>query len=79
MKGRRAIRGMHLKRYGGGDVMTIEEILAGESKHVEFKERRSADRAKYMKTVIAFANGQGGTLVFGVSARDRQVIGISKF
>lgn len=59
--------------------MTIEEILAGESKHVEFKERRSADRAKYMKTVIAFANGQGGTLVFGVSDRDRQVIGISKF
>ena len=38
--------------------MTIEEILAGESKNVEFKVQRPKDSIKYMKTVIAFSNGE---------------------
>ena len=38
--------------------MTIEEILAGESKNVEFKVSRSEKSLKYMKTIIAFANGK---------------------
>ena len=37
--------------------MTIEEILAGESKNVEFKVQRPKDSSKYMKTVVAFSNG----------------------
>lgn len=36
--------------------MTIEEILAGESKTVEFKEMLPEKNSKYMKTVVAFAN-----------------------
>ena len=40
--------------------MTIEEILAGESKNVEFKVQRPDKSIKYMKTVVAFANGKGG-------------------
>ena len=37
--------------------MTIEEILAGESKNVEFKENLPEKSIKYMKSVVAFANG----------------------
>ena len=51
--------------YGGGH-MTIEEILAGESKNVEFKVQRPDKSIKYMKTVVAFANGKGGQIVFGI-------------
>ncbi len=36
--------------------MTIEEILAGESKNVEFKENLPEKSIKYMKSVVAFAN-----------------------
>lgn len=44
----------------GANGMTVEEILAGESKNVEFKVQRPKDSGKYMKTVIAFSNGEGG-------------------
>ena len=39
--------------------MTIEEILAGESKNVDFKENLPEKSIKYMKSVGAFANGTG--------------------
>lgn len=58
--------------------MTIEEILAGESKNVEFKVQRPKDSAKYIKTVIAFSNGDGGRIVFGVDDSTREVVGIPK-
>ena len=38
--------------------MTAEEIFAGESENVEFKSEISAKNEKYMKTVVAFANGK---------------------
>ena len=56
--------------------MTIEEILAGESQNLEFKVERPKDYRKYMKTVIAFANGKGGRLIFGVEDQTRRVVGI---
>ena len=40
-------------------VMTIEEMLAGESKNVEFKVERPKDSIKYIKSVVAIANGSG--------------------
>ena len=43
--------------------MLIEEILKGESEKIEFKE--NAKTNTYIKTVVAFANGNGGKLVFG--------------
>ena len=58
--------------------MTIEEILAGESKNVEFKVQRPKDSFKYMKTVVAFANGEGGRIIFGVDDKTRAVVGIPK-
>ena len=62
----------------GGISLTIEEILAGESKNVEFKVQRPKDSSKYMKTVIAFSNGEGGRIVFGVDDSSREVVGIPK-
>ena len=58
--------------------MTIEEILAGESKNVEFKVQRPKDSIKYMKTVIAFSNGEGGRIVFGVDDDTREVVFLRK-
>ena len=55
--------------------MTIEEILAGESKNVEFKENLPERSIKYMKSVVAFSNGTGGKIIFGIADKTREVIG----
>ncbi len=56
--------------------MTIEEILAGESKNIEFKEDLPEKSIKYMKSVIAFANSSGGKIIFGIADKTREVIGL---
>lgn len=56
--------------------MTIEEMLKGESKTVEFKESLPSNKDKYMKSVVAFANGSGGSIIFGVEDDTRIVKGI---
>ncbi len=58
--------------------MTIAEILAGESKNVEFKESLPEKSVKYMKSVVAFANGTGGKIIFGIADKTREVIGFDK-
>lgn len=58
--------------------MTIEEIIRGESKHVEFKEMLPKNSEKYTKTVIAYANTQGGKLLFGVVDETREIVGIDE-
>ena len=58
--------------------MKIDEILAGESKNVEFKESLPVKSSKYMKTIVAFANGQGGKLIIGVEDDTRKIVGIDK-
>ena len=60
----------------GCDDMTIKEILAGESKNVEFKVALPEKSIKYMKTVVAFANGQGGRIIFGVQDDTCKIVGI---
>ena len=59
-------------------MMTIEEILAGESKNVEFKENLPEKSIKYMKSVVAFANGTGGKIIFGIADKSREVVGFDK-
>ena len=56
--------------------MTLQEILSGESKNVEFKEKLPEKSIKYMKTVVAFANSSGGSLVFGVEDSTCRIVGI---
>ena len=57
--------------------MTVEEILQGESKDLEFKEKLPEDSKKYMKTIVAFSNGDGGRLIIGVND-DREVVGVDQ-
>ena len=58
--------------------MTIEEILAGESKNVEFKENLLEKSIKYMKSVVAFVNGTGGKIIFGIANKTREIVGFDK-
>lgn len=58
--------------------MTIENIFSGESENVEFKEDIPPKSEKYMKTVVAFANGIGGKLIFGVQDNTLEVVGFQK-
>ena len=58
--------------------MTIEEIVHGESKNVEFKMMIPKDSEKYTKSVVAFANTQGGKLIFGVDDKTRKTTGIDE-
>lgn len=54
-------------------------VVSGESATTEFKERLPAQNAnsrrKVMKTVAAFANGGGGTILFGVT-NDGVIVGL---
>ena len=58
--------------------MTIEEILSGESKNVEFKKNLPEKSIKYMKSVVAFANGTGGKIIFGIEDETREIVGFDK-
>ena len=53
--------------------MLIEEILKGESEKIKFKE--NAKTNTYIKTVVAFANGNGGKIVFGVKD-NKEIVGV---
>ena len=46
--------------------MTVKDIISGESEYIEFEQEVSKKSEVYMKTVVAFANGSGGKIVFGV-------------
>lgn len=57
------------------DDMTKEEIFAGESESLEFKVDVSPKTISWMKTIVAFANGNGGRIVFGVSDAPVEIVG----
>lgn len=48
-----------------------DEILAGESATLEFKRCPNENAERWLKTVVAFANGKGGRILFGVTATRR--------
>lgn len=58
--------------------MTIDEILTGEKENIEYKVDISPKSETYMRTVVAFANGSGGRLVFGVKDGTWEVVGFNK-
>ena len=52
-------------------------LKSRESTRLEFKESFSrAGRAKYAKTLAAFANNSGGFIVFGVTDSPRELVGV---
>ena len=57
--------------------MAIDDLFSGESKNIEYKAMVPEKSEKYMKTVIAFANTQGGKLIIGVDDRTHQVVGVN--
>ena len=58
--------------------MTVEDIISGESGYIEFKQEVPKKSEVYMKTVVAFANGSGGKIVFGVEDSTFEVVGINQ-
>ena len=58
--------------------MLSEEIIRGESKNVEFKVSLPGKSEQYTKTVVAFANCQGGKIIIGVDNDTREVIGVDR-
>jgi predicted HTH transcriptional regulator len=57
--------------------MTIDEIKTEESDRLEFKRALSKDDSKWLKTVVAFANGRGGRILFGIDS-DGSVVGMGE-
>lgn len=53
------------------------EIADGESKTLELKLTLPKQSEKYIKTMVAFANGAGGTIVIGVRDSDKAIVGVS--
>ena len=58
--------------------MLIDEINSGESNSLEFKENLPENSIKYMKTVVAFSNCNGGKIIFGVKDKTREIVGIAE-
>ena len=46
--------------------MVEDTLFSGESKNIEYKVTLPDKSEKYMKTIVAFANTQGGKLIVGV-------------
>ncbi|MCD8148199.1 MAG: putative DNA binding domain-containing protein [Clostridiales bacterium] len=58
--------------------MTIDEIKAGETDNVEYKVDVPSKSEQYMRTVVAYANANGGRLVFGVENNTWEISGFTK-
>lgn len=56
--------------------MKNEELLSGENINIEYKRELPEKSLRYVKTVVAFANGNGGHIVFGVDDETREVVGM---
>lgn len=58
--------------------MNPEELFRGESETIEYKASVAPKSEAYMKTVIAFANGRGGQLLFGVQDISGEALGLGR-
>lgn len=56
----------------------LNRIVTRESKKIEFKESFNwSNKSKYAKTMAAFANSEGGYIIFGVKDTPRDLIGLT--
>lgn len=60
-----------------GEVILKNKLFSGESINIEYKVEMPKKSEKYMKTVIAFANGRGGRIVFGVDDKTLNIVGMN--
>ena len=56
--------------------MVEDTLFSGESKYIEYKVTLPDKSEKYMKTIVAFANTQGGKLIVGVDDKTHQIVGV---
>lgn len=56
--------------------MAEDTLFSGESKNIEYKVIVPEKSEKYMKTVVAFANGRGGKIVFGIDDKTLDIVGM---
>ena len=55
----------------------IEKLIEmGESSTVEFKRLLPSEDKKVLKTFVAFANGAGGKVIFGVEDSTGKILGV---
>jgi len=52
-------------------------IFSGESKNIEYKITLPDKSEKYMKTIVAFANTQGGKLIVGIDDKTHEIVGVT--
>ena len=57
-----------------GEVILKNKLFSGESINIEYKVEMPKKSEKYMKTVVAFANGRGGRIVFGVDDKTLNIV-----
>ena len=60
-----------------GEVILKNKLFSGESINIEYKVEMPKKSEKYMKTVVAFANGRGGRIVFGVDDQTLNIVGMN--
>lgn len=59
-----------------GQLENKEDLLMAETNDIEFKETLEISKPKsWLKTVVAFANGNGGSIFWGIG-NDKSIIGI---
>ena len=52
-------------------------IKQPENRHLEFKEK-VPQKSGLIKTIIAFANGSGGTILIGINDKTREIVGVNE-
>ena len=60
-----------------GEVILKNKLFSGGSINIEYKVEMPKKSEKYMKTVVAFANGRGGRIVFGVDDKTLNIVGMN--
>ena len=58
--------------------MTLSEIQKGESSELEFKRVVPKNKDNLLKTVVAFSNGGGGTIIIGIDDKTHEVVGVDE-
>lgn len=57
--------------------MARDALFSGESKNIEYKITLPDKSEKYMKTIVAFANTQGGKLIVGIDDKTHEIVGVA--
>lgn len=58
--------------------MIEEEIQKGETSSMEFKKEFPDKDRNFLKTIAAFANGNGGSLIIGIHDETREIVGVKE-